>query len=245
MIQKMNVSLLLAAKAEMVVGALLVMRHRTVRLACSLALTMVILSLIQNLERTTRAYQPDTVLLIAGTLAAIAGSRLLAPGAALAASRQVATQWWLVPFGRLAGALLVVLPVVGIAVLSLGRGGAGPFQLSLVAAIYAAAVASGVLALAPATGASAAAAAGFVAVWAGGIPPSGVHAMFVKWPFLQHALVPIWHLLPLQWRAGCLLDTRNWIDVLLLIGWIVIGIAAAGYVTTSVRFIDRRFRGVT
>ena len=239
----MMVPLLLGAKAEMVVGVFLVARHRTVRLACVLALTMVVLSLVQNLGRTPRAYQPGTVFLIAGTLAAVAGSRLLAPGGALAASRQVAALFWLVPFGRLTGALLVVLPVVTVAAFFVGTAESGHFQLILAAAIYAAAVASGVLALAPATGASAAAAAGFVAVWVGSVHPFDLRAMFENWPFLQRALVLMWHLLPFQWRAVRLLETFKGVDALVLIGWIVLGVVLAGWFTTPVRFAGRRFHG--
>ena len=241
--QIMMVPLLLRAKAEMVFGALLVVRNRTVQLACLLSLIVVVLSLMDTLGRNSRTDQQATVLLIAGTIAAVVGSRLLAPGGALAASRQVAARFWLVPFGRLAGGVLVVLPVVAVAAFSLRSAEAGPVQLSIIAAVYAAAIASAVLTLAPAAGGSASAVVGCVSVWVGVVPPAEVQAVLEKWPLLQRPLVLIWHLLPLQWRAGRLLDSLSWIDALVLISWIVIGVVFAGWVTTPVRSGDRWLRG--
>jgi len=209
--------------------------------------------LVEDLENRG-VITPDSIILEptsgnTGIALAMIGRRkgyrvvLVMPDNVTSERRQVAALFWLVPFGRLTGALLVVLPVVTVAAFSVGPAEPGPFQLSLAAAVYAAAIASGVLALAPATGGSAAAAAGFVAAWVGAVPPLEVRTMFENWPFLQRALDLIWHMLPLQWRAARLLDTINWIDVLVLSGWIVIGVALAGWVTTPVRSADRRFRG--
>jgi hypothetical protein len=237
------VSMLLGAKAEMVIGVLLVMRNRTFRLACVLSLTMVILALMQDLLGIPRANQSATVFLIAGSLAAIAGSRLLAPGGALAASRQVAAQWWLVPLGRLTGGLLVVLPIAATTVFSLGTGEAGPFRMSITTTVFSAAIASAALALAPTTSASAAVVFGFVAVWMSVVRPAGVNLMFEDWPSLQRALVLMWRLLPLQWRATHSLDSFIWVDALVLTGWIVLGVVFAGWVTTPVRFGPRWLRG--
>ena len=241
--QIVKVPLLLRIKAEMVIGVLLVVRNRTVRLAYLLSLTMVVLSLLEQLGQTPRTDQQTTVFLIAGSLAAVVGSRLLAPGGALSASRQVAARFWLIPFGRLTGGVLVVLPVIAIAAFSLRMADVGPLQLSLTAAVFSVAVASSVMALAPAMGGSAAAVVGFVAVWVGVVPPAGVHAVFERWPLLQRALALIWHLFPLQWRAGRLLDRLYWADALVFIGWMVIGVAFVGWLTTPVRPSNRWLGG--
>lgn len=236
-------SLLLGAKAEVVFGVLLVVRHRPLRLACVLAFLMVALPPTQNLGRTPRSYQASTVFFIAGTLAAVAGSRLLAPGAALAASRQVASRCWVTSYGRLAGALLVVLPVVTVAVFSLNIPEYGHVRLSSVASVYAAAVASGVMLMAPAIGASAAAMVGFVAVWVGSISPQSIHESLNSWPLLQGAISVLWKSLPFEWRAVRLLETCSWMDALFLVGWTAVGVALAGWLTVPVRPSGGLFRG--
>ncbi|MFC1640131.1 hypothetical protein ACFL3B_05145 [Gemmatimonadota bacterium] len=239
----MKVTLVLRARAEIVIGVHMVVRNRTVRLAFLLSLTMVVLSLLERYGQTGSADQQATVFLIAGSLAAVVGSRLLAPGGALAASRQVAARFWVVPFGRLTGGVLVVLPVITVAAFSLRTTDVDPLRLNITAAVFAAAVASAVLSLAPAIGGSAAAVAGFVAVWAGVVPPADVNALFERWPFLQRVLALVWNLFPLQWRASRMVDRLHWIDPLVLVGWIVIGVVFTGWFTTPVRSIDRWFRG--
>jgi len=68
---------LLAAKAEVVFGLQLVTRHRAPRLAALLGLGVAALAAVSapSPERTARV-----VLLVGGTLAAVAASRLLSPG---------------------------------------------------------------------------------------------------------------------------------------------------------------------
>jgi len=241
--QMMLVPLLLRAKAEMVFGALLVVRSRTVWLACLLSLVAVVLSSIDMLGGNEGTNRNAIVFMIAGAIAAVVGSRLLAPGGALAASRQVAARFWLVPFGRLTGGMLVVLPVIAIAAFFLRSAEAGPVQLSMTVALYTAAVAAGVLTMAPAAGGSAAAAVGLVSVWVGVVPPVDVQAVLQKWPLLQRPLVLLWHLLPLQWRAGRLLDRFGWPDALVLLSWIALGLAFTGWTTTPVRPGGRWLRG--
>jgi len=231
----MNWSVLLGAKAEVVLGFLLLVRHRTVRLVCAVTLALAALSLLPNLGLTSGKHQPETMLFVAGSLAAVAGSRLLAPGGALAASRQVAERCWLAPLGRLVGALFLVVPVVSIVAFSLNAVEYGPVRMSIVTAVYVAAVASGAMALAPAMGATAATVAAMIVVWSGVVPASDLHRMLVNWPLLHRALVGSWYLFPLHWRACRLLDTGNLLDALVLSGWIVIAVTVAALVSTPVR----------
>jgi hypothetical protein len=237
-----KVPLLLGAKAEVVIGTLLVVRNRAVRIACGLALTTGVLLSVQEAERIPCAHRPATVSLIAGTLAAVAGSRLLAPGAALAASRHVATRWWLVPFGRLVGALLVVLPVVTVTVFALGLAEVEPFQFSMALTIYSAAVASLAFSFAPVVGSSAAVVATLVTVWIGALPTSAVQATVGKWPLLQHVLALLWKVFPLHWRVEQILTTRSSADMFVLIGWIVFGVVFSGWATAAVWPVGRRIR---
>ena len=239
----MNVSLLLRVKAEVVLGFLLAVRNRPVRIACLLSVTTVSLSVLEQLGQTPRTDQQTTVFLIAGSIAAVVAARLLAPGGALAASRQVAARFWLVPLGRLTGGALVVLPVVAVAALSLRTVEVSPLQLSVAAAVFSVALGAGVMTLAPAMGGSAAAVVGFVAACVGVVPPADLHAIFERWPLVQRSLALLWQLFPLQWRAGRLLDSFHWIDAAFFGGWIVIGVVLAGWFTTPVRHSDRWFRG--
>jgi len=172
-----------------------------------------------------------TVLLMTGTLAAVAGSRLLAPGAALAASRRVAAVWWLAPSGRLIGALFAILPVVAVSVLAGGRPGPEFPKLATVTTLYAAAAASLVLALAPLIGASAAAAFGFVGAWLGMLPPSGIHVALDNWPVVQKPAVWLWNMLPLGWRANRLFEGDTAVDAVVLLCWVVAGVTAAAWAT--------------
>lgn len=236
----MNGSVLLGAKAEMVMGFLLLVRHRSVRLAGVLAAAVVLLSVVSKTGRTSGEHLVDTMLVLTGTLAAVAGSRLLAPGGALAASRQAAAHCWMAPLGRLAGAFILVLPVVCIVAFSLCTAEHNPLRLTLVTALYAGAVASGVMALAPAIGATAASAAAFVVVWVGAVPASDLRALLESWPLLHRAIVGTWNVLPLHWRAVQLLDTGNAVDGLILIGWVVFGVAAASWVSQPVWPVMRR-----
>jgi hypothetical protein len=233
----MKVPMLLAAKGEMVIGALLVVRHRAVRLAMVLATTVVLLVVLQGAGQTSAAYQSGSIFLISGSLAAVAGSRLMAPGAALAASRQAATVWWLVPTGRLIGALGVVLPVVTASAIASGMVSSGSLHLSVAVAVatYSAAVTSSVLALSPVVGASLAAAIGFVSVWVGFVPPRALDELLAGLPVARYTLVPLWHVLPFQWRAARLLNSCLSFDALLLIGWTVAGVVTAGWMTSVAR----------
>ena len=236
----MAVSLLLHARAEIVFAVFIVVRNRTVRLAFLLSLTLIAMSMLEKFGPTPNAERQITVFLIAGSLAAVVASRLLAPGGALAASRQVAARFWLVPLGRLSGGILVLVPVVAIAAFSLDAATVSPLHLSLVATVFSAGVGSAVMTLSPAVGGSAAAIAGLVSVWVGVLTPTDVLAVFERWPLVQRAIALIWHVGPLQWRASRLLDQFQWIDAMVLVGWFAIGVVLVGWATTPVRFNGNR-----
>lgn len=223
---------LLAVKAEIVLGALLVIRHRTPRLAALLVLAVVASSFLVGGGSGGPGHSQWLAFFGAGSLAAVSASRLCAPGAALAAAYRVAASWWLVPTARLVGSLFVTLPFVVGAALLLGQPVGAAYSASeLVAVIglYAATLAALVLAVTPALGASAAAAIGFVAAWFGMLPPSAVSNAIDRWPFVQRALVLAWNSLPLGWRAMRWLERGTHSDGVVLFGWLLVGIAAAAW----------------
>jgi hypothetical protein len=219
---------LLAAKAEVVFGLQLVTRHRAPRLAALLGLSIGALAAASapSPERVARV-----VLLMAGTLAAVAASRLLSPGPALAAARMVVAAWWLVPLGRLAGVLCVVGPITlgtGLALASASPQGAPILGPTAVALAFAACVSSCTMALAPWWGASAAASVGFLGVWFGGVPPTAVAALFAGWVPLQRVVIWLWNVLPLPWRAARWLASGGWEDALVLGAWTLFGLSLVG-----------------
>jgi len=216
----------LAGKAELVFGMLLIVRHRTVRLTAALAVMGIALGIVGNAaERSGLAHQ--TVLLVGGSLGAVAGSRLLAPGAALAAAWRSGSPWWLPAAGRLMGAALLAAPAVGLtsaALVGPAMGWEAALQLGFVGWVYATAMTAVTLAASPFLGASASGALGLLAVWFGGIPPSAMYELFGGWTYLQRPIVLMWNVLPLGWRANRWLHQAAMEDALLLGGWIALGI---------------------
>jgi hypothetical protein len=218
---------LLAVKGEAVLGALLVLRHRAVRLTAMLSLLILVLALAQG-----GAASPHTLFAVGGCLAAVAGSRLLAPGAALISARRAAGPWWLAPAGRLAGVLLLLAPVlvVGAAALSTAGRGETPFAaLGLAALLHAAALGALTLALAPTFGASAAGMLGLMGALFGALRPSEVLELLAGWPFVQRVAVTAWNILPLSWRAARWLRDATLPDVVVLGAWVVAGAALAAW----------------
>jgi len=218
----------LAAKAEVLFGVQLVTRHRAPRLAALLGLSIAALAAASgpSPERVARV-----VLLMAGTLAVVAASRLLSPGPALAAARMVVAPWWLVPTGRLAGVLCVAGPItlgVDLALASASPQATPILGPTAVALAFAASVASCTMAVAPWWGASAAASVGFLGVWFGGVPPTAVAALFAGWVPLQRVAIWLWNVLPLPWRAARWLASGGWGDPLLLGAWTLFGLCLAG-----------------
>lgn len=227
-------------KAEVVLAVQLVSRHRAARLAALLVLLLI--AAVAASEGASVDGRMRVVLVATGTFAAVAGSRLLAPGGALTAARMSAADWWLAPVGRLIGAASVVLPLtlIGVVVLLAPRSPlTAHLEMGAVASVYAASVIAGTAALAPAVGASAAAALGFFAAWFGPMPPSDVYALFSAAPLLQRPLVLGWNILPLPWRAARWIENGNASDALLLIAWIVLGILAAAWSASRFYRADR------
>jgi len=223
----MRSPLLQGLKAEAVLGLHLVTRHRAPRLAGVLGLALLAAAAVSQ----SGDARGRSVLLIGSTLAAVGASRLLAPGPALAAARMVAAPWWVVPTGRMVGALCAVLPVaLGVAALNLGsQGEFGLWRVAWVTCGYAAALTACTMALVPSLGASAAATVAFLAVWLGCVPPPAVSGVLGPWPLLQHCAVWAWNLLPLPWRALRWLSGGPAADPLLLMAWTVAGVALAGW----------------
>jgi hypothetical protein len=220
-------SLLLALKAEALLGLQLVTRHRAPRLTAIVGLALVAGAAVLPSGQTSSR----SVLLVGSTLAVVGASRLLAGGPALASARMVAARWWVVPVGRLVGALCAVVPfALGVAALMVGpQGGAGLGRIAWVTCGYAVSLIACTMALAPILGASAAATFAFFAVWLGVVPPSAVSEALGSWPLLQRAAVWIWNVLPLPWRALRWLAGGPAADPLLAIAWTVIGVALAGW----------------
>jgi hypothetical protein len=220
-------SLRLALKAEALLGLHLVTRHRAPRLAAVLGL-----ALVATAAASGSGHSPARpVLLIASTVAVVAASRLLAGGPALAAARMVAARWWVVPVGRLAGALCAVAPfTLGMAAMLAGsHGDAGPWRLAWVAGAYAAVLIACTMAMASRLGASAAATLGCFGVWLGGVPPSALSAMLAPWPLARQGALWSWGVLPLPWRALRWLAGGPATDPLLLMAWLVMGVTLAGW----------------
>lgn len=220
----------LKLKAEAVLAVQLVSRHRATRLAVLLVLLLI--AAVAAGEGASAAGRIRIVLVAAGTLGAVAGSRLLAPGGALAAARMSAADWWLAPLGRLLGAACAVVPVVLVAVVVLVSPHAPRTAhpgVAAVAAVYAASVLATTAALAPAWGASAAAALGFFAAWFGLLRPSDVYDLSAAVPFFQRPLVLGWNVLPLPWRAARWIEDGNASDALMLFAWIVLGVVTAAW----------------
>lgn len=230
-----------ALRAEVILGLLLVLRHRAFRLTGLLVLIVAVFAAIGIRDRGA-THAISVVLLAGGSLIAVAGSRLLAPGPALVAARWVSEPWWVVPAGRLTGALLVVMPVALATLIAVSAPVLHPVALmrvTLVAAAYVSALGAFTAALSPLVGASAAASCGFLAAWVGGVPPSTIAVGLHEWVYVQRPLVWIWNGLPLMWRARRWLAGEQIVDMGMFLAWIVLGIVGAAWVTgASVRWAD-------
>lgn len=238
-----NLTLLLGAKAEVVFGTLLVARNRAVLLACVLALVLGGVISVQEVERFPGAHQTLTAFLVVGTLSAVAGSRLFAPGAAFAASRRVVATWWLVPVGRLIGALSVILPVSAVTVFAMELTDSDPFLLALSAITYSAAVASFSFTLATIVGSSTAAVITLATIWVGVFPSAAVHDLAERWPVARQALILLADTLPIPPRADRLLVLHDPKDAIVLCGWISVGFVATCWVTSRPTRLRRKSGG--
>jgi hypothetical protein len=229
----------LTLRAEIVLGGLLVARHRTFRLAVALVLVLVV---VAGSARGDAANTP-TVLVTAGTLGAIAGARLLAPGAALASVLRTGAGWWVAPVGRLTGSALLLVPVVGAGVLALvwpAEGWGMAARCGVLAWGYGITWAACTLALSPILGAGPTGALGILAVWLGGIPPSAMHSLLGGSAYLQRPTVLLWNALPLGWRAERAL-AGSITDCAVLGAWLLLGGVMAGWAGGRVRGDGRQW----
>lgn len=222
----------LAFKAEAVLAVQLVLRHRAPRLAAALVLAAVFLA------GARQAGGIGPLLLAAGGLGAVFGSRPLARGPALATARLVPVSPWLAPFGRYAGVLAVLLPAVAVAAAVLTA--PAPPAAFLRAAAAAAAVggvwAALVLALAPLVGATAAAALGLLAVVTGIAAPADLDLLTRGVGGPGRIARVAWHALPLPWRAEQWAAGIGWDGV----GWLILWSAPA--LGLAVLLVGRRAR---
>lgn len=225
----------------MTLAVLLALRHRTVRLAAALAAVVLLLAALRRATDSVGGSEA-TALVVAGSLGAVAASRLLGSRTALGALRNAAAPWWLPPGARLAGVALLLVPVVGVATAALvGSGGDsdGPIRFGGVVWVASTACAAGTLALSPFLGASVSGSLGLLAVWFGGIPPSAMHNLFSGWTVVQRPVVLLWNTLPLGWRATRWLQQGEAADGLMLGVWIVAGIVIGGWGAARAALRDR------
>jgi hypothetical protein len=233
---------LLRLKAEVVLAVQLVSRHRAVRLAATLLILMTVAIASSGPAGGTMGGVQGAILLMAGMVAAVAASRLLAPGGALTALRMAAAPWWMAPVGRMIGAGVVVYPLVLVPVVVLVAPHSTAPILSMVVAtvsVYTACMIACVGALTPATGASLAAALGFSAAWVGLTPPSGIQALTASVPGLQGPLVLLWNLLPLPWRANRWFVQGTVEDAAVLLFWTAFGLMGAAWSAERFYRIER------
>jgi hypothetical protein len=217
----------LTLQAEVVIGGLLVARHRAFHFAVALAFSLFLLAGASD----AGAAAIHTMIVAAGSLGAVAGMRLLAPGAPLVSVRRVAATWWVPPAGRLAGAALFLAPVIAAGALGLiwpDEGWGMAVRAAILCWVFAATWAACTLALAPLLGAGSAGAIGLIAVWLGGISPSAVHQLLDGAVYLQRPAVLAWNVLPLGWRAARALSgsAGDWV---LLVAWLAGGLVIGAW----------------
>jgi hypothetical protein len=221
----------LALKAEVVLAWQLVTRHRAPRFGLLLAMTMIGLWLMDR-DQHAELDRRRTMLLMAGILASVTGSRVLSRGAVLSSARRTTAPTWAAPVGRLGGALMVAALPIGIAAgildLSPSRGTFEPALLPSVL-IYMAAIASWVMAITPVAGASSGAAFGLVASFAGTVSPSDLFGFFARWPMVGRWSVMTWGFLPLAWRVNRATDQIALPELLILVAWTIAGLGVAGW----------------
>lgn len=234
-------SVALALKADVVLGAQLVSRHRAPRLAALLVLSLLVAA--AGHRPAPGAVRVPMACVVVGILAAVGASRLFAPGGAVAAARAGAGKWWIAPVGRLLGGLAVVLPLglAGAALLALpGAGTDAMPRLSGILSLYGAATAAVTAAAAPLIGSSAAAAIGLTTAWVGALPPSGLATMLAGWPVIARPLVSLWNVLPLPWRAIRWFERGGPGDLMLLAAWVVVAVLATAWSVNRFYRLARR-----
>ncbi len=156
----------LVLKAEMALGYQLVSRHRAPRFAAALSAAFLLASAAAG-SLGTAGYR-GLLAPVAATVAAVAGSRVLAQGAALGAARHAPCAPWLVVAGRFAGVMVIVVPAVVVLGVVWLAGLPSPDVVSRIGlAVLTASAAAGVaMAVTPSLGASAGSVAGLMIAWA-------------------------------------------------------------------------------
>ena len=213
---------------------LLAVRHGSVRLTAGAAASVIAVGLISG-GGGAPVSGMSWATIVAGSLAAVAGSRLMAPGPAVAAAWRSGSAWWLPAGGRLLGAAILLAPTVAVTVAALS-GRAPDWHVALAACavwVYATAVASVAMALAPMLGSSVSGAVALLGVWFGGIPPSGMYEAFSTWTYVQRPLVLMWNVLPLGWRAGRWIEQGPVPDGFVIGSWILLGVGVAAWGAVS------------
>lgn len=233
---------LLRLKAEVVLGVQLVSRHRAVKLAATLLLLMTVAIASSAPAGNRIGGRHALILLMAGMLGAVAGSRLLAPGGALTALRMTAARWWMAPVGRGIGAgvvvyLLVLVPIVVL----IAPQASAPVVLKVVAAVmlYTGCMITCVAALTPVTGASSAAALGFFSAWIGQVTPSEIRTLTAVAPALQGPLVLLWNVLPLPWRLNLWFIQSRAEDLGVVLFWSTLALLAQAWSADRFYRVDR------
>ncbi|HWP36173.1 MAG TPA: hypothetical protein VNL18_01345 [Gemmatimonadales bacterium] len=220
----------LAFKADVVLGAQLVSRHRAPRLAALLALALLVATVADR--PTPAATRVPLACVVVGVLTAVGASRVFAPGGALAAARAAAGHWWIAPAGRLLGALAVIMPI-GLAGASLlvvpGIPSSAVPRLSGILLLYGAVTAAFTAAWTPLVGSSVAAATGLITAWVGAVSPSGLLALLNAWPIVARPLVSLWNVLPLPWRAIRWFERGGPEDIALLCAWLAVAFLGAAW----------------
>ena len=217
----------LVFKAEMVLGFQLVSRHRAPRFAGVMSVFFLV-AVVAGRPFGAGMVWPWLALPVAGTFAAVAGSRLLAHGAALWAARSVCEVPAIAVAGRFAGGMVVIAPVAAVIVMAV----TGPSQSSDPAiqigfgVLFAAAMAGVTMAVTPVLGASVASVVGVMTAWSG-VLASEVFAASSPWSrasgWLPHttALLGISPVQELPVAAALALSTV-WVGICLgLATWLV------------------------
>lgn len=226
-----------ALTADVLLGGMLVARHRAFVLGMFLAAVLLAIAASAGDSGVVRR----TLFIVSGTLGAVAGTQLTGPAAALFAVRRCAALRWIPPCGRLLGGFAVTSPAVLIGLVVLARSGVGPAAVAgwaLLALLYLGvwmAVAAGI---APLIGEAAAGVLSIMLVWLGGTAPSGVHQLLASAPYLQRPAVVAWNLLPLGWRVERA-AAGGVADPLVLGAWLCGGLLLAAWSVDWVFLRDR------
>lgn len=182
-----------ALKAEIILAIQLVTRHRAFRMTAALCG----LALLGN--RVAAARPLESAWAVAGALGAVAGSRVLSRGAALASARLAAAPFRSVA-GRFIGVMAVIAPLTAVGAAVAGT----PMPLGVsrevgVGVGYAAVLTAVAMGGTGMVGASSAATFGVFAAWVGQLPPG---AWSEQLGAAGGLALGAWSALPMAWRVA-------------------------------------------